>query len=127
MAYSGPVLQWELYRADLNPSVGREQGGESRPVLIVSNDGFNKAFDVVTVLPLTKAEGKKRKVYPFEIVLAEGLAGNPMESIVMPQQVRTISRTRLLSRLGLLADVELRRGVEDRLLDHFGINLDVED
>lgn len=127
MAYSGPVLQWELYLADLNPSVGREQGGESRPVLVVSNDGFNKAFDVVTVLPLTKAEGKKRKVYPFEMVLAEGLAGNPMESIVMPQQVRTISRTRLLSRLGLLADVELRRDIEDKLLDHFGINVDVED
>ena len=127
MAYSGPVLQWELYLADLNPSVGREQGGESRPVLIVSNDGFNKAFDVVTVLPLTKTDGKKRRVYPFEVVLARGTAGNTVESIIMPQQVRTISKTRLLARMGLLAASDLRREIEDRLLDHLGISLEAED
>ena len=124
MAYIGPVVQWELYSADLNPSVGREQGGESRPVLVVSNDGFNAAFDVVTVLPLTKLEGKKRRVYPFEVLLPANAAGNPLESIVMPQQIRTIARTRLLSRIGMLADGALRRDIEDRILDHLGISLD---
>jgi mRNA interferase MazF len=127
MAYLGSVLQWELFDADLNPSVGREQGGDSRPVLIVSNDGFNKAFDVVTVLPLTKTEGKKRQVYPFEVVLPSQLAGNPRESIVMPQQIRTISKHRLLARVGQLVDPQLRTEIEDRILDHLGINLDADD
>ena len=127
MAHAGVVLQWELYDADLNPSVGREQGGASRPVLIVSNDGFNRTFDVVTVLPLTKADGKKRLVYPFEIILPAKMAGNPLESIVMPQQIRTISKNRLRSRIGLLTNNELRREIEDRMLDHLGINLEADD
>lgn len=123
MAYVGPVAQWELYSADLDPAVGREQGGVSRSVLVVSNDGFNAAFDVVTVLPLTKLEGKKRKVYPFEVLLRAKAAGNPLESIVMPQQIRTIAKARLLSRFGILADHSLRREIEDRMLDHLGISV----
>ena len=127
MAFLGSVFQWELFDADLNPSVGRKQGGESRHVLIVSNDGFNKEFDVVAVLPLTKTDGKKRRVYPFEVVLPPQLAGNPLESIVMPQQIRTISKHRLLTRVGQLVDAQARREIEDRILDHLGINLDAED
>jgi mRNA interferase MazF len=127
MANLGTVLQWGIYMADLDPHVGRKQGGESRPVLVVSNDGFNKAFEVVTVLPLTKAADKSRKVYPFEVLLPAAEAGNPLESIIMPQQIRTISKSRFLSRLGLLNNMDLRRQVEDRMLDHLGISLDIED
>ena len=126
MAFLGGVLQWDLFGADLDPSVRREQGGESRPVLIVSNDGFNKVFDVVTVLPLTRTDGKKRRVYPFEVVMPAHLAGNPLETIIMPQQIRTISKNRLLSRIGQLEDVALRREIENRILDHLGINLDAD-
>jgi mRNA interferase MazF len=124
MAYRGPVNQWELFEADLEPAVGREQGGEGRPVLIVSNDGFNRSFDVVTVLPLTKVEGKERKIYAFEVVIPAGLAGNALESIIMPQQIRTISKMRLLRRLGILSDETVRHDVENRILDHLGIELD---
>jgi len=99
---------------------------ESRPVLIVSNNGFNKVFDVVTVLPLTRTDGKKRRVYPFEVVMPAHLAGNPLETIIMPQQIRTISKNRLLSRIGQLEDVALRREIENRILDHLGINLDAD-
>src|SRR3954471_16612199 len=123
MAYVGDVFQWDLFYADLDPSVGREQAGDHRPVLILSNDGFNRAFDVVTVLPLTKLEGKLRKVFPFEVLLPGKAAGNPVESIVMPQQIRTISKMRLLSALGSLKDTEKRREIEDRVLDHLGITL----
>lgn len=127
MAHVGPVLQWELFSADLEPAIGREQGGESRPVLIVSNDGFNKGFDVVTVLPLTKQEGKQRRVFPFEVGFPAGAAGNAVDSIVMPQQIRTISKYRLLQRLGVLMDEDLRREIEDRILDHLGIGLEDEE
>lgn len=127
MAYSGAVHQWELFSADLNPSVGREQGGEGRPVLVVSNDGFNRAFDVVTVLPLTKEAGKKRKIFPFEVRLPANTAGNELDSFIMPQQIRTISKSRLLDPLGVLTDASLRTEVEDRMLDHLGISLENEE
>ena len=50
----------------------------------LSNDGFNRAFDLVTVIPLTKLEGKRRRVYSFEVVLPPGCIGNDWSSIVMP-------------------------------------------
>ena len=118
------IQQWDMYWADLDPSVGSEQGGESRPVLVVSNDGFNARFAVVTVLPLTKATGKERKVYLFEVLLPASTAGNPEDSIIMPQQIRTVSKMRLKERMGTLSDSEIRRVVEDKILDHLGISLD---
>lgn len=126
MASTGPVLRWELYWADLEPVTGSEQGGQRRPVLVVSNDGFNAAFEVVTVLSLTSAAGKRRRVYPFEVFLPERLAGNAADSIVMPQQVRTISKMRLIERIGALRDPAKQEEIENRLLEHLGIEFEAE-
>lgn len=126
MAHRGPVHQWEIYDADLEPSAGSEQRAARRPVLVVSNDGYNKYFETVTVLPLTKTANKARRVYLFEVLLPAAAAGNALESIVMPQQIRTIAKLRLLKRLGTLTDVALRREVEDRILDHLGVGFAVE-
>lgn len=126
MTPHGPIRQWELYDAHLEPVVGSEQGGASRPVLVVSNDGYNAHFETVTVLPLTKAAHKARRVYPFEVLLPAGAAGNALASIVMPQQIRTISTVRLRTRLGILTDAALRREIEDRMLDHLGIGFETD-
>ena len=127
MSYRGPVARWDLFLADLDFPVGSEQGGEARPVLVVSNDGFNAHFPLVTILPLTKLEGKRRRVYAFEVEMRAGLAGNPLDSIVMPQQVRTIDKARLQKRIGELADTKVRAEIEDKLLQHLGIAFDDED
>lgn len=122
MSFPGPPRRWDLVRVDLDPRAGSEQGGE-RPALVVSNDGFNRHFPLVTVLPLTRLAGKRRKVYPFEVLLPAGAAGNPEESIVMPQQIRTVARSRIMDRSGNLGSPELRRAIEARILDHLGIGL----
>lgn len=126
MAHTGAVKRWELYWADLDPAVGSEQGGDRRPVLIVSNDGFNRAFDLVTVVSLTKLEGKRRKPYPFEVVLPPEVVGTGYTSIVMPQQIRTISRLRLLQRIGVVEDAAKREEIENRLLEHLDIEFEAE-
>lgn len=125
MAHLGAVRRWEIYWVDLEPSVGSEQGGERRPAVVVSNDGFNHHFDVVTIVPMTKREGKKRRTYPFE-VLAPDTVGTGHESILMPQRVRTISKRRLLERTGELADESVRIDLENRLLEHLGIDFEAE-
>ncbi|MBD0318895.1 MAG: type II toxin-antitoxin system PemK/MazF family toxin [Gemmatimonadetes bacterium] len=126
MPYHGPVARWELYWANLDPSVGSEQGGKRRPVLIVSNSGFNAAFEVVAVLSLTKLAGKRRRVYPFEVELPAEVIGTGLTSIVMPQQIRTISKQRLLSRIGALTNPDKRTEIENRLLEHLGIEFEAE-
>ena len=58
------IHRGEIYFADLNPSVGSEQGG-FRPVLIVQNDVGNKYSPTTIIAPLTtrktKASFPKRK------------------------------------------------------------------
>lgn len=125
-AWRGPVRRWELYWADLDPSVGSEQGGGRRPVLVVSNDGFNSAFELLTVVSLTKLEGKRRRVYPFEVLLPPEVVGTGFASIVMPQQIRTISRLRLLERIGVLEDERKREEIENRLLEHLDVEFEAE-
>jgi mRNA interferase MazF len=127
VAYLGPVRRWDLFRADLQPTVGQELQGEGRPVLVVSNDGFNQyqPFKVVTVVPLTKIAGKQRKAYPFEVFLPKGRAGNPEDSLVQPHQIRTISRLRILQPpLGHLDDPVLQEEIENKILDHLGIEFE---
>lgn len=121
MAFHGDVLRWDIFWADLEPHVGGEQGGK-RPVLVFSNDGFNAHFDLVTILPLTKRAGKTRRVYEFEAVVSAEMIGTTLDSIVMPQQIRTISKRRLGGRVGTLADERLRSEIEDRVLEHLGID-----
>lgn len=127
MAYLGPVHRWDIFWADLDHPVGSERGGARRPVIIVSNDGVNASLDLVTQIPLTKLEGKQRKVYPFEVQMPPEVVGTGYTSIAMPQQVRTISRTRLLEKIGRVDDPDLQDLVEVKLMEHFGIAFDTDD
>lgn len=127
MAHVGPVHRWEVYWVDLEPRIGREQGGERRPAIVLSNDGFNAHFDVVTVVPLTKREGKRRRVYEFEVLLPGASLGTGVESIAMPHQIRTISKIRLLERIGSLTDEAHQVDLENRVLEHLGIAFEAEE
>jgi mRNA interferase MazF len=127
VAYRGAVHRWDVFWADLDHPVGSEQGGARRPVIVVSNDGVNASLDVVTQIPLTKLEGKQRKVYPFEVKLPPDVVGTGYTSIAMPQQVRTISKIRLLEKIGRIEDPDLQDLLEVRLMQHFGIAFDADD
>ena len=115
------VRRWDIFRTNLDPTVGSEQQGDARPVIVVSNDGFNENFDMVTVVPVTSMEGKKRDPYPFEVVLpAQEITPNHV-SIVMPQQIRSIAKERLLKKITTVTDETIRARIENRILEHLGI------
>ena len=126
MAFTGVVHRWDMFWADLEPGVGSEQKGARRPVIVISNDGFNAHFPVVTIVSATKAEGKRRQPYPFEVVLPVGTITPGHESVVMPHRVRTICRMRLLERIGTLEDNGFREAIENRLLEHLDIAFEEE-
>lgn len=122
MAYTGPVRRWDTYWADLDPGVGHEQKGGGRPVIVVSNDGFNAAsFGMVTVVSVTKHEGKERTIYPFEVLLPRGTITPDYSSIVLIHQIRAISKLRLLKPIGTISDEAQRTEIEDKILEHLEI------
>jgi mRNA interferase MazF len=112
-----PVYQWAVAIADLDPVRGSEQRGR-RPVLVVSNEDFNQAMPSLTVLPLTSTQ---RTLYPAEVALPRGAAGQPLDSIVMAHQVRTIAKERVERLLGYVEDEPLRQAVREAIADHLDL------
>lgn len=112
-----PDYRWAVMEATLDPVIGAEQRGK-RPVLIVSNEEYNQAVPVVTVLPLTSA---KRRLYPSEILLTAGKAGQPLESIIVTHQIRTISKERLGKLIGYLKDEQVQQEVRRAIMEHLGV------
>jgi len=116
------TYRWAVYQAGLDPTRGSEQRG-AWPVLVVSDEEFNQAMPNVTVLPLTSTE---RELYPAEVALPPGAAGQPRASIVMAHQVRTIAKERLGRLYGYLEEGALQRDVEDAIREHFALDLTLD-
>lgn len=106
----------EIYRADLDPVLGSEQGGV-RPVLVVQNDQGNQSSPTVIVAPLTSR--RKRPRQPTHVLVLPPEGGLTRPSQVLCEQVRTLEKSRLTDYLGALSDDTLRR-VDDALLRALG-------
>lgn len=91
-------LRGDVYRANLDPIVGSEQGGQ-RPVVVVSRDALNKYSPIVIICSITDA-ANKTKIYASHVRVPAGKANLPLESIVICEQLRAISKTRLQHQIG---------------------------
>jgi mRNA interferase MazF len=110
------MMRGEIYWADLNPVIGSEIA-KTRPVLIVSNDLNNEFSSTITILPITS---NTAKVYPFEVRIPENDGGLRNESKAKANQIRTIDKRRLGTKLGHLGDIKMRE-IEPAILIHLDI------
>jgi mRNA interferase MazF len=107
-------LRGEIYWADLNPVRGREQVG-LRPVLILSNDLFNRKSETVIAMAITSQAQKAG--FPLTMALPADMMPKP--SWVKISQMRTISADRLGKRIATLGPEMLDQSV-DGLLELIG-------
>jgi len=91
----------DVYMARLDPREGSEQAGQ-RPVILMSRDSINQNSSVVVVVPVTDRANKKT-IYPSHVILKAGEGGLTKESVVLGEQVRAISTTRLVQYMGHLS------------------------
>jgi mRNA interferase MazF len=89
----------EIYWVNLDPTVGSEIA-KTRPALIISNDIGNQYADRVIVAPISS--GGLTKIYPFEAGLNAKEGGLPQASKVLLDQIRTLDKSRLGKKIGLL-------------------------
>lgn len=101
------ILRGEIYWAELNPTIGHEQGG-LRPVLVVSHDVFNDRSGIVIAVAITSQEPRAGFPLTLEITTAK----LPKRSWARIGQIRTLSVERLGKKLGHIAPEELERIVE---------------
>ncbi len=108
------MKQREIWYADLNPVKGSEQKGH-RPVVIISGNLLNTYLQVVIACPLTT----KIKGYKGNIILEpDDRNGISKKSEIMVFHIRSISKERLIRKIGCISDMqlkEIKQGLDDIL------------
>lgn len=116
------VKKWEIYYIDLNPTKGSEQRG-NRPALVISNDAVNDNLPIFTILPFSSVKAGAT-IYPTEILITGADSGLNQDSVVMLQQIRTVSQDRITSngKISEITDSDLRRKINQALIEYFELN-----
>ena len=97
--------QGEIWDAQLEPVVGHEQGGR-RPVMIVSVDEISSGpGEMCIVVPLTRTD----RGTPLHVGIDPPEGGLSAKSYALPENIRSLSRTRLARRRGVVRDDTLEQ------------------
>ena len=103
------IKRFEVHLANLDPTVGNEIQ-KTRPCVIISPDEMNRHISTVIVAPMTTGG----QSWPSRV---ECTFGGRNGRIVL-DQIRTLDKTRLVRRLGVL-DASTRERVLTTLADIF--------
>lgn len=101
------MKQGEIWYANLNPSEGSEQAG-IRPVVVVSGNLLNQHLPIVIVVPLT-TKIKKYKGNP--VLIPTPTNGLPSESEMLVFHIRSVSKDRLVRKVGHIETNQLDRAL----------------
>ena len=102
------IKRYDIYFADLNPTIGSEIK-KVRPVVIISQDEMNKYLDTVVVCPLTS------KLHPQWRTRIQVKCATKNAEIAV-DQIRTISKQRLKKKIDQLSNskaAQLRKLITD--------------
>ncbi len=102
------MKQGEIWQANLNPTKGNELAG-FRPVVILSGNLLNQHLPIVIVAPLTT----RIKNYKGNPVLnPDKENGLKSESEVLVFHIRSVSKDRLVKRMGSITKTELALAIK---------------
>lgn len=105
----------DLQRYDVIKAKIKYEGGsvqtKERPYVIVSNPIGTKHATIITVMPLT-SKIKKMNMPVHGCLEANGENGLQLYSMVMGEQIITISKTEVIEKLGAVTNKEDRRIVD---------------
>ena len=100
----------DIWLVNFDPTRGHEQSG-TRPALVVSVNLFNHGpAGLIVVLPITS----RQKNIPFHVQVTPPEGGLGQISYVKCEDVRSVSKDRLLKRFGNVSTQTLT-AVEDKL------------
>lgn len=89
--------QFEIWIADLNPTIGTETG-KVRPVIIIQTDLLNKHHPSSIICPITTNIRKESEI--LRVHLKKGCCGFEDPCDIMIDQVRAIDNNRLIKKIG---------------------------
>ena len=101
----------EGWIVNFDPTVGSEIR-KTRPAVVLQNDIGNR-FSAVTIVAAISAHTDE-DLYPTEVLIKAPEGGLEKSSVVLLNQIRTIDKTRLVSRIGALTEGTM--GIVDRAI-----------
>lgn len=105
------ALRGDVWVVDLDPTRGHEQA-KTRPCIIVSDDRFNRsASGLVVIVPLTSVD----RGIPWHVRVAPEDGGVRQDSWAMVDQLRAVSRERLVGDPWGRASATVMAAIEERL------------
>ena len=111
--------KWSIYRANLDPVIGSEQG-KSRPVLIISENEINELLSTINIIPITSLK-TGRIIYPNKALLKTDIKIIENDSIILCHQIRTIDKKRLSKYYGLIENDQTRSQILEALSFQLGL------
>lgn len=97
------VRRGDIYTLDYGNPIGSEQGGR-RPALIIQNDSGNLNSSTTIVAAITSNLNRQ---YPFQVRILASESGLPKDSVVMLEQLLTVSKSRLINKAGHLTATKM--------------------
>jgi mRNA-degrading endonuclease toxin of MazEF toxin-antitoxin module len=115
-------LRWAIVIVDLDPTVGHEQQGRRR-ALVVSYEPFHRSGRA-TVCPITTRPLR----YPGEVPIPRGHAGQTKDGLILVHQLRTIDLDRVTAfelegSRQYVTERPVRRAVRAALAHHLGLDI----
>jgi len=110
--------QFEIWIADLNPTIGTEPG-KVRPVVVVQTDLLNKHHSSSIICPITTNIQKESEI--LRIHLKKGSCGLNEGWDIMLDQIRAIDNKRLMKKVGAVPSE-----ISERMKENLKILLDLE-
>ena len=97
------IKRGDVLLVNLEPTIGSEQHGKSRPCLVVSPEVLNQIFRGIIVCPITDARHVKQSELGLTFI-PSGEGGLDKDSLVIAFQVRMIDKRRVIRRLGTIPE-----------------------
>ena len=114
----------EIYLIALEPAVGHKVT-ETRPVLVVQNDTYNRNRATILVAPITSTV--RLPLSSLHVLLpADSSTGLAVRSVAVFDQIRAVDRKRLVKKLGAV-DVWVQAQADEAIRAAFGLTVSLLD
>jgi len=112
------IKRGDVLLVDFEPVKGSEQG-KTRPCVVIQNDLGNASSLTTIVAPLTS---RTENAYPFTVLIKNREGGLSKDSLVLLNQIRTISiQARVLKKLGSLKSETMKK-VDEAIKTSLGLD-----
>lgn len=112
------IKKGDIFFASLGDTVGCEQSG-IRPVVVIQNNVGNRFSPTLIVAAITSS--LKKASLPVHLELGMEDSKLPSKSVILLEQIRTIDKRRLVTKVSTL-DPELLKKIDEKLKISLEIN-----